>query len=124
LTAQGREDLLFRTVVVAAAVNVALNVIAVPLFGMIGAAVVTVVTEMLRLVLAQRYAGRLQVRAPSIDRYWKAGVAAVLMVGVLAAGVVTAVVPSIALGAIVYGVALLALGGLGRGADGRLQLTV
>ena len=124
LMAKGREDVLFRTVFVAAAANIALNLVAVPAFGMLGAAIVTVLTELLRLVLAQRYAATLGMRAPSLRRHWKTAVASLLMAASVALGFRDSLVQAILVGIVVYAVALFALGGVRRDAAGRLELRV
>ena len=124
LTAEGREGTLFRTVFAAAGANIAMNLIAVPLFGMLGAAAVTVATELLRLALAQFFANRLGIRAPRAQRHWKAALAAVSMAAVLATGLARSPTTAVVLGALVYGIALLMLGGIGRDANGRPQLHV
>ena len=124
LMAQGREDILFRTVLIAACVNLALNLVAVPAFGMIGAATVTVLTELLRLVLAQRHATALGVHAPRALRHWKTALATVVMAATVALGFPGSLVAAIVAGALVYGVALLAVRGLGRNNEGRLELQV
>jgi O-antigen/teichoic acid export membrane protein len=124
LMAQGREDILFRTVFIAAAVNVALNLVAVPAFGMLGAAAVTVLTELLRLVLAQRHAASLGIRAPALSRHWKTVLATVAMAAVVALGFRGSIVPAIAIGVVVYAVTLVAVRGIGRNASGRVELQV
>ena len=124
LMAQGREDILFRTVLIAASVNIALNFVAVPAFGMLGAATVTVLTELLRLVLAQRYAASLGVRAPELQRHWKTALATLIMAGAVALGFRQSIVATVAIGVVVYAVALLAVRGIGRDANGRMELQV
>ena len=124
LIARGREDLVLRTVIIAASVNVALNVIAVPMFGMMGAAIATVATELLRLIITQRSASQLGTPPPQARRYAKALFAAAVMAGVLALGPARIPLLAILLGGVVYGVALRAMGGIGRDAEGRLQLQV
>jgi O-antigen/teichoic acid export membrane protein len=124
LMAQGREDILFRTVLIAATMNIALNLVAVPLFGMLGAAAVTVLTELLRLVLAQRYATSLGIRAPGLTRHWKTALASIIMAASVALGFRHTLVPAIAVGAAVYAVGLFALGGIGRDSHGRVELRV
>ena len=122
--AQGREDILFRTVLIAATMNILLNLVAVPAFGMLGAAAVTVLTELLRLVLAQRYASTLGVRAPAMKRHWKSAVASLLMAASVTLGFRHSLFPAIAVGVAVYAVGLFAVGGIGRDAHGRLELQV
>ena len=124
LMAHGREDILFRTVFIAAVVNIALNLVAVPAFGMLGAATVTVLTELLRLVLAQRYAGTLGMRAPGLQRHWKTAVASVIMAASVALGFRDSLVQAVVAGMVVYAVGLFAVGGVRRDAEGRLELRV
>ena len=124
LMARGREDILFRTVFIAAVANIALNLVAVPAYGMLGAAVVTVVTELLRLVLAQRYAGNLGMRAPHWQRLWKTALASMIMAISVALGFRGSLVPAVVIGVVVYAIALFAVGGLRRDAQGRLELQV
>lgn len=124
IMAQGREDILFRTVLISATVNIALNLVVVPAFGMLGAAAVTVVTELLRLVLAQHYATTLGARAPGLGRHWKTALATIVMALSVALGFRGSLVAAIAAGTVVYIVALLAVRGIGRDARGRLELQV
>jgi hypothetical protein len=91
---------------------------------MLGAATVTVVTELLRLVLAQRYAASLGVRAPELQRHWKTALATLIMTGAVALGFGQSIVATIAIGVVVYAVALLAVRGIGRDANGRMELQV
>ena len=122
--AQGREDILFRTVLISACANVAMNLVAIPAFGMIGAAVVTVTTELLRLVLAQRHASLLGVRPPLFSRYWKTAVATILMAATVAAGFTESLVTAIAAGAAAYAIGLLVTRAIRRTADGGVELQV
>jgi O-antigen/teichoic acid export membrane protein len=124
LVAQGREDILFRTVVFAAIANVAMNFVAVPLYGMRGAAVVTVLTEGLRMFQAQYYASSVGVGVPPLVRHWRAAAASLVMLAVLSTRLGDSPVLAAASGVVVYGFGLLALGGIGRGPDGRWQLQV
>lgn len=121
LMAERREDILLRTVFLAAAANVAMNLFAVPKYGMLGAAAVTVVTEVLRTVLAQWHAARLGFRAPTMRRHWRASLATIVMAGVLATGITGSPVASILLGAVAFAGVMLALGAVRRGEDGGLE---
>ena len=124
LMAQGREDILFRTVFSAAIANVAMNFIAVPLLGMRGAALVTVATEGYRLVQAQYHARLLGMRPPRLTRHWRALAATAVMYALLSTPLGDSPIPAIGVGAIVYAIALSALGGVGRDLNGRWQLQV
>lgn len=118
LVAYDRQDLMLRTVVWAAGVNVLLNLVLIPTFGMVGAALATVVTEAVRTWLSARYAAALSIVMPPIGRFAKIALATAGM------GLVTwlagrwPIAVTIALGATSYAVILLATGGvrLRRGA--------
>jgi len=112
LIVSGREKTVMRTTAVAVAVNLGLNVLVIPRYGMAGAACTTLATEVLRAmlvggcVLAERY--------PQVDfkRLLKSSAAA------LAMGLVLFFFPpgslwlGLALGAAVYAAALFASGGI------------
>lgn len=112
IMAERREDLLFRVVGVSALTNIVLNLIAVPLWGLTGAAAVTVATELLRLVLSQRFATHLGFPVPHIARAWKPAVAGALMAGLLVTPVGNNPWLAIPAAAAVYGAVLMMLGAL------------
>jgi O-antigen/teichoic acid export membrane protein len=112
IIAERREDYLLRIVVVSAVVNVVLNIIIVPLWGMLGAAVVTGVTELLRLVLAQHQATRLGYAVPSLMLGRKAIIASIVMALVLMTPAGRNPWLAVPAGAVVYGAVLVTLGGL------------
>ncbi|HEY5547600.1 MAG TPA: oligosaccharide flippase family protein [Gemmatimonadaceae bacterium] len=112
IIAERREDYLLRIVVVSAVVNVVLNIVIVPLWGMLGAAVVTGATELLRLVLAQHQATRLGYAVPSLKLGRKAIIASVVMALVLMTPAGRNPWLAVPAGAVVYGAVLVALGGL------------
>ncbi|HEX4936018.1 MAG TPA: polysaccharide biosynthesis C-terminal domain-containing protein, partial [Gemmatimonadaceae bacterium] len=68
LMARRREDLLFHTVWASAGASVVLNILLVPSMGMMGAAVATVLTELVRGVLAIAFARRLGFPLPPLAR--------------------------------------------------------
>jgi len=113
IVAERKESVLLRVVAVSAVVNIALNLIVVPRWGMIGAALVTLATEMLRLALSQFYASRLGFAVPRVTRVWKPVVAGLLMALLLALPPVGRQ-PWIAIpaAAAAYGVVLMMLGAL------------
>jgi hypothetical protein len=75
-------------------------------------------------VLAQRYAASLGIRAPALQRHWKTALATLVMAGAIALGFRQSLVATIALGFVVYAVVLLAVRGIGRDANGRMELQV
>lgn len=123
LIARDRQHDVFLTTVWAALINVALNLVLIPPFGMPGAAASIVVTELLRTVTALWYAGRAGLPLTPARRFWRAALAAVVMTVVLMAArpPLWAAVP---LGAVVYGATLAGLGGIrmARGSLPRLSV--
>lgn len=118
LIAAKEEAFLLRAVGFTAAVNVALNLIIVPRYGMVGAALVTLSTEALRLLVYQRRVRGLGLMAPALSRWWKPVLAVLIMAGVLQTGLGATLVKAIVAGAFTYGVAIFAVGGISRHPDG------
>jgi O-antigen/teichoic acid export membrane protein len=116
--------LLLRTDLVSAIFNITLNLVVVPSFGMVGAATVTVATELLRLVVAQGHARTLGIRAPGPRRYAKALAATGVMAVVLATGIAPSPLIAMVVGVVVYTAALFAVRGLVLDTNGRPQLQV
>jgi O-antigen/teichoic acid export membrane protein len=77
---KGREDLIFSISWQSAVLNVALNLLLVPPFGMAGAATATVLTEAVRVTFCALAAHRVGFPRPPIGRAWRA-IAAVLVMG-------------------------------------------
>ena len=107
-----REDYVLRTVAASAAVNLVLNLLLVPTFGMLGAAGATVATEMLRMSLAVWHARKVGYAAPSIRRWRKPTVAVLVMAGVLLLGVRSHLWIALPTAAITYGVGLAVQGAI------------
>lgn len=124
IMAERREDYLLRIVGVSALVNVVLNIVVVPLWGMIGAAIVTAVTELLRLAISQHQATRLGFGVPSLRSGRKPVIACVAMALVLMTPVGRNAWLAVPAGAAAYGAALVALGALRFRRDGLPQLLV
>ena len=96
-------------------VNIALNLVLIPLFGYIGASVATVLTEVALLAFCWYLTGRHLSRVPLLSLSWRILLAGLVMGGALYPLMrVTGpmVVVAIAAGALIYGLALLLLGGL------------
>jgi len=83
LLACGREDRILTMNVWATAVNLLSNVIAIPLFGMVGAAAATVGTEGCRLAMAQWFAAQEGLTPPGIMRAWRPVAATAVMAAVM-----------------------------------------
>lgn len=112
LIARGRQDLMFRTSAWAAASNLTLNLMVIPFWGMIGAAMVTVVTESVRLVPMLTFIRRTGVPMASPRRFWRTLLAGGVMAAVVAAVALPTVWLSMALGALTYACTLCLIGGL------------
>ena len=113
IMAERRESVLLQIVGVSAVVNIVLNIIVVPRWGMTGAAVVTVITELLRLALSQYHATRLGFAVPRAQRVWKpvvAGALMALLLGMTPIGQQPLIAVPVA--AVMYGFALVILGAL------------
>jgi O-antigen/teichoic acid export membrane protein len=123
LIAAGRQDRVLRTTAVAATINVSLNLVAVPLFGMIGAAVTTVIAEGLRMAVSRHYAIRSGYGASPVALLWKPAAATLAMAAALVIVRPTAAIPGVILGAVAFVAALAVVGGIGW-VEGRPVLRV
>jgi O-antigen/teichoic acid export membrane protein len=124
LIASSGERALVRVNAATAVANIVLNVLLVPRYGILGAAIATFFTEFLRLALAHRFAGAHGFRGPAWRRYLKpaaAGAAMWLALRFIETGNLFAL---IGLGVLVYGGALVLLGALSLGPGMRPRLTV
>lgn len=120
LVAGGRPDALLRTSLVAAPVNLALNLLLIPPYGMLGAAAATLVTEGLRTVLAIRFAQGIGLALPHARRFVAPLVASAAMLTALVMGNFQSVFVAIPVGMVAYAVVLAVTpGGLAslRGTD-------
>lgn len=112
LVVGGRERTVMRMTALAVAVNLALNLILIPRYGMYGAAWSTLLTEAARALFAAVCARSLTYPLTGFARYWKSLLAAVVMAAAIWFAAPTSVVVAMALGASTYVVALTALGGI------------
>jgi O-antigen/teichoic acid export membrane protein len=112
LIAYERQDLMLRTVAWAAGVNVVLNMVLISRWGMVGAAVATLATEVVRTLLALHYARALGLAMTPFRRLQRVMMAAVVMAAAVWFVADQPVLVSIPIGGIVYVGALIALGGI------------
>lgn len=112
LMALGREDQIMRLTAWAAALSLVLNVILIPPYGLIGAAVATVVTEGVRMVVALIAVRSHGFGLTTPARLWKALVAGAVMAAILTIVSPATVWIAIALGALGYAISLGLLGGI------------
>lgn len=111
---RGQERSAARAIVISTSINVGLNLLLVPLFGFIGAATMTVVTE---AILVGQYVWMLRAELRQLD--WGQILLRPLLAALLMGGAVLALrglplLLNVAIGGGVYGLLLLALGSLGR----------
>jgi O-antigen/teichoic acid export membrane protein len=112
LIAANRENDVVRVYGFALVLVTALNLVAIPRFGIIGAAAVTIVGEVARLAFALRTAARAGCSIGAVARWWRPAVAAALM-ALLLVSIRPATLPiAIALGVFAYAVGLVITGAL------------
>ena len=124
LMSDGRERPIARVTAQAAAVNIGLNSVLVPLAGMAGAAIATVLTELCRWVFSVRAARPTGLTIPGPARYWRGVTAAAAMgAGLLVLGdrPLWVTVPA---GIALWLVALAVVGGIRRNERGLPALRV
>lgn len=123
LLARSRQDLLLKTTTWAAVGNVVLNAILIPPLGIVGAAIATLVTELVRTILAFRYSKSCDLPSPPLARYWRATVACVAMGGAVWFAGIDNLFIGLPVGIAVYAVALVIVGGI-KFENGRPTLAV
>jgi len=111
LITHGQERTVLRVTGIVVVLNIALNLALIPRFGMVGAAVATVVTEGARMVLAFITVQRYGLGLPSWRLVWRPFAAAAAMLAVLSWGVAMPVWGVVLLGAGTYGLVLMLTGG-------------
>ena len=121
LIARHRQSFVLRTSVWSAAANFALNMLLIPRYGMLGAAVATVATEAIRTVVALVYSGRLGLPFGVASRLWRPMLATTAMAAVLALASMDSVIVSVVVGSFVY-VGVLAVAGGVRITSGRVEM--
>ncbi|MGH7476606.1 MAG: flippase [Longimicrobiales bacterium] len=115
LFAAGRETQVFRLTGVAAVLNVGLNILLIPRYGMLGAAAATVFTEGVRLLIALRYAAAAGFVPASPRRLLPLLLAASAMAAVLALASGVGLYLGVLVGGFSYLVALFCLGAIQLG---------
>ncbi len=110
LVAYGRQDQLLHTVAWAAALNVGLNLLLIPRWGMLGAALATLATEVVRTMLAGWYTHRLGLEMTAPRRFTRTAVATLLMGAAVWWAGERSVLVTVLIGAACYLAALTALG--------------
>lgn len=121
LVALGRQRAVLGVTALGAAVTVALDFAVIPGYGMAGAAAVTVVAEVVRLVAMQVVLARAGIATPGPLAWWRPLAATTGMTVALVFLRAPALV-LVGAGAAVYAVGLVATGVLRRGPDGRFAV--
>ncbi|HXI20703.1 MAG TPA: polysaccharide biosynthesis C-terminal domain-containing protein, partial [Gemmatimonadales bacterium] len=124
LIAAHRQDRVMLTAAWAAGANLVLNLVLIPLYGLAGAALATLLTEVLRTALAVRYAALEGFGLTGPRRFWRSGLAAGIMGGTLLLLAPANLWLAILLGAAVYGLVLVTVGGIRFDAGWRPRLAV
>ena len=112
LLATGREKEVMRITGWAAALNMGLNLLLIPRYGLIGAAAATIVTEAARMLLSQRAAGVVGFRMPGPARFWRVLLAGGAMVALLLLLRPQSLLGGMVLGVLFYAGALTVVGGI------------
>ncbi len=123
LVARDQQALVLRATLWSAAANVALNLLLIPAFGMIGAATATLATETLRTGVALRFAQRMHLPFGVRRRLWRPLVASAGMGVMLWWAPFAHVSVAIVAGALCYGALLILTGGIRR-RDGRVHVAL
>ncbi|MEO8620096.1 MAG: flippase [bacterium] len=112
LIARHQQAFVLRTSVWSAAANFVLNVLLIPRYGMIGAAVATVATETIRTVVALVYSGRLGLPFGVTSRLWRPVLGTVAMAVALWLIPLPSVLVAVPVGVIAYAIVLVGTGGV------------
>ena len=112
LVASAREDRLLRLNATTVACSVVLMAALIPRFGLVGAAVATLCTEVIRLVIAAGFARSEGYRFAGVSRYWRVVVASLAMAALLFVLRGASVWWLVAAGSLSYVVVLALLGGI------------
>ncbi len=111
LIARGRQGNLLKASIYSVVANLILNILLIPLFGIIGAAVSAVITECIMGLFIIKYATDEGLPFVSVRRFWRATAACIFMAAALTLFGPTSLMGGLALGIASYGLALMVLGG-------------
>lgn len=123
LIALHQQRFVLRTTAWSAGVNLGLNALLIPRWGMAGAATATLATEILRTLIGLAYGRRFGLALGFVPRLWRPLLGTALMALVLWFVPLPHVALAITAGAVAYGGALLVTGGI-RFSGGKPALTV
>lgn len=124
LIVRGREDRIFRITAWAALLSIILNFIAIPVWGMLGAAVTTVIIEALRMFLAYRHVRKAGYHGTGLHRFWRSIVATMAMFAALLLLPTDNLWIGLVTGIVAFILALSLTGGVRLQRNGLPQLTI
>ena len=124
LVVAGHQTKILRLTTFSAVMNIGLNILLIPRYGITGAATATVSTELFRMLLAQGYAHQAGFKSIGWQRVWRPIAGCAAMAAVLSAMPNYPLWATIPAGALAYGVVLGVVGGLKVGQRGLPALTV
>ena len=112
LIVRGREKTILKMTALAMLLNLGLNFVVIPRYGMTGAACTTLLTEVLRAGMAGWCLRRDNLPVVGLKRTWRPLVSGGAMAAVLLLIGPSSVFTAIPIGAVAYALALFALGGI------------
>jgi O-antigen/teichoic acid export membrane protein len=112
LVARERQDQMLKTTIWSTVLNLALNITLIPRWGMAGAALATLLTEILRTALALAYAKQESLHFAALSRHWRACIAGASMSAAVFFTAQYGVWIAIPIGAVTYTIAMIAVGGI------------
>lgn len=112
LIARGRQDLLMKAILYAALANIILNILLIPMYGMLGAAAATIATEIVAGYFMHSYAANQGLHFVSLKRFIRPTVATLAMALAIPATNTHSLIINIVVGSVVYILVLAAVGGI------------
>ncbi len=119
LIARNNQNLLLKAMVYSVIVNITLNILLIPRYGILGAAIATVITEFLTTVLWFKYTAHQELPLTSIQRFWRPTLATLIMMVALLVLRPSNLLVGLPFGVAVYILTLAVFGGI-RLRKGRL----
>jgi O-antigen/teichoic acid export membrane protein len=124
LIVRGHEDQIFRITAFTALLTIILNLVAVPVWGMLGAAVTAVIVEATRMLLGYRYVRNAGYHGTGLHRFWRSIVATTAMLAALYLLPTDNLWFGLITGIVVFILVLFLTGGLRLQRNGLPQLTI
>lgn len=112
LIARDRQNLLIKATAYSVVLNLILNILLVPKYGIFGAAMATVITESFTGILLFRYAARQELPLTSVRRFWRPTLSCLIMTAVFVLLRPSSLTVSLTLGVVVYSISLAIFGGI------------